>query len=282
MISTSHPDIAVLDVEMPRMSGIDVARSVLNDASATVVVFLTIAFFAYMTLRGVFAVWRVGSVERVALDLGAGQDLPRLLAGSAERARWLHGALGLAVGGALIAFMLASREARSADTLVGAFAVGLGVVAVWFVSGHVGHLEEDPRTLEEAFVGTNTGRMESLTLIAPIAYTMELLTLWSDASRYVTLGVASVLGLVAGASAHALATRSFRWEGFAGTEDTANHLVGGALMGVGGVTALGCTIGQGVTGLSTLAVGSMITFAAIVAGAVGALRYQMWRVERTG
>jgi uncharacterized membrane protein YedE/YeeE len=63
-------------------------------------------------------------------------------------------------------------------------------------------------------------------------------------------------------------------------EDTANHLVGGALMGVGGVTAVGCTIGQGMTGLSTLALGSVIASLAIVAGGVAGIRYQTWRVER--
>jgi hypothetical protein len=51
-------------------------------------------------------------------------------------------------------------------------------------------------------------------------------------------------------------------------------------MGFGGVTALGCTIGQGLTGISTLAVGSILTFAAIVVGAVAAVRYQTWRIER--
>ena len=71
------------------------------------------------------------------------------------------------------------------------------------------------------------------------------------------------------------------WEGFAGSEDTANHLVGGALMGVGGVTAMGCTIGQGLSGLSTLAIGSFLAFAAILAGGVAGLHYQAWRVQRT-
>ena len=71
---------------------------------------------------------------------------------------------------------------------------------------------------------------------------------------------------------------SFRWEGFGGVEDVVNHLVGGVLMGVGGVVALGCTVGQGISGLSTLSVGSMIATASIVGGAVLALRYQMWRV----
>jgi uncharacterized membrane protein YedE/YeeE len=246
------------------------------------VVFLTLGLFAYMTLRGVFGVLRVGTVDRVALEIAGGQDLPRLLAGAdAALQRTLHGVLGLVLGGALLAFAFASREFRTdRRNALGALVVGAGVVGVWFVSGHLGYVEEDPRTLEELFAGTHSGRMESLSYVAPTAYALELLMFWSDTTKYVSLGIASVLGLVAGSSADALVSRSFRWEGLQGTEDTANHLVGGALMGVGGVTAMGCTIGQGLTGLSTLALGSMIAFAAIVAGGVAGLRYQAWRVER--
>ena len=163
---------------------------------------------------------------------------------------------------------------------MGAVLVGLGIVAVWYVSGHLGYLQEDPRTLEEAFLSTNSGRMESLSYVAPVAYALELLMFWSDTRTTLTLGIASALGLAAGSTAYALATRSFRWEGFAGAEDTANHLVGGALMGIGGVTAIGCTVGQGLTGVSTLAVGSFIALAGIVAGGLAGLRYQTWRVER--
>lgn len=103
---------------------------------------------------------------------------------------------------------------------------------------------------------------------------------FSDKSKVLTLGVVAVLGVIAGSAACALATRSFRWEAFRGVEDTANHLVGAVLMGVGGVVAMGCTVGQGLSGVSTLSVGSVIALAAIVAGAVLALRYQMWRLER--
>jgi uncharacterized membrane protein YedE/YeeE len=87
--------------------------------------------------------------------------------------------------------------------------------------------------------------------------------------------------MLPGAAAVAVATRSFRWDSFASVEDMSNHVVGGLLLGFGGVTALGCTIGQGISGVSTLAVGSFIALAAIVAGCVSALRYQSWRIERT-
>ena len=58
------------------------------------------------------------------------------------------------------------------------------------------------------------------------------------------------------------------------------NVSGGLLMGVGGVMAMGCTIGQGLSGVSTLSLGSFIALAGIVGGAVLALRYQMWRLER--
>jgi uncharacterized membrane protein YedE/YeeE len=103
------------------------------------------------------------------------------------------------------------------------------------------------------------------------------LLLWSDQSRTVTFGIAGVLGMAVGSAAMALATRTFRWEGFASIEDLVNHITGGVLMGFGGVCALGCTIGQGLTGISTLALGSFIALGAIVAGSATALKYQYWR-----
>jgi uncharacterized membrane protein YedE/YeeE len=116
--------------------------------------------------------------------------------------------------------------------------------------------------------------------VAPVAYTLDWLILFSDKSKVLTVGVVSCLGVAVGSFIVALAKGTFRWQGFAGTEDTANHLVGAVLMGVGGVTALGCTVGQGLSGVSTLALGSFIAVAGIVAGAVAALRYQVWRLDR--
>jgi uncharacterized membrane protein YedE/YeeE len=121
--------------------------------------------------------------------------------------------------------------------------------------------------------------MESFSFVSPIAYTLEYLMLWTDKSKIVTYGIASGLGVIAGSAAYALVTRSFRWEGFRDAEDTANHVVGGILMGFGGITALGCTIGQAVSGISTLALGSMLTFLAIVAGSAAAMKVQYWRIS---
>ena len=141
---------------------------------------------------------------------------------------------------------------------------------------------ENPETLEDTFFGTNSRTIESLSFVAPVGYALELLMLWSDQSLRVTFGVAATVGIIAGSFAYAIASRTFRWEGLAGAEDTANHVVGGILMGFGGVTALGCTIGQGLTGFSTLALGSILAFLAIVAGSALTMKFQYWRMTREG
>jgi len=246
----------------------------------SLVVFVFLGLAAYMTLRGLFGAVRVGVLEPASVTLAPGQDLPSLLAAATGSAKttWIA-VLAAAIGGALIAFAYASREFRSNfDYTLGGVVTGLVVVGGWYVSGRLGYLAEDPQTLQEAFVATNTGRMESFSFVSPMAFTLEYLMLWTDKSKIVTYGIASALGVIAGSAAYALASRSFRWEGFRDAEDTANHIVGGILMGFGGITALGCTIGQAVTGLSTLALGSIVTFAAIVAGSALTMKYQYWRM----
>ena len=247
----------------------------------SLVVAIMLGLAAYITLRGALGVARVTWLDPVQLQFAGTQDLPALAARAfgASRATLLW-VLGLGIGGGLIAFALAHREFRTFDNLLAGLAIGGVIAGVWYVSGHVGHLAEHPETLEETFLATNSGRMESLSYVAPLAYTLDWLMLFSDKSKVLSLGIVAVFGMVLGSAVVALASRTFRWEGFANTEDTANHLVGGALMGFGGVTALGCTVGQGLSGVSTLALGSFVTLAAIAGGAVLGLKYQVWRVER--
>jgi uncharacterized membrane protein YedE/YeeE len=241
-----------------------------NLKSLVVYVFLGLA--AYMTLRGLFGAFRVGVLEPASVTFGTGQDLPSLLG--------VHAAVPAAlIGGALIAFAYAGKDFRSSlDYTLGGVVTGLVVVGGWYVSGVLGYVEEHPETLQEAFIATNSGRLESFSFVAPHAYTLEYLMFWTDTSQIVTNGIASALGVIAGSAVYALATRTFRWEGFRDAEDTANHIVGGILMGFGGITALGCTIGQAVTGISTLALGSFLTFGAIVAGSALTMKYQYWRM----
>jgi uncharacterized membrane protein YedE/YeeE len=248
----------------------------------SVVVFIVIGISAYMTLKGLFGAFRVGVLEKASIALPGGQDLPSLLSGplGASKATLVL-VLSIAIALGLLAFIFSSQEFRTNfDNVLGGVVVGLVVIGAWYVSGHLGHLEEDPNTLQEAFVGTNSGRMEAFSFVAPLAYTLEYLMLWTDKSRVVTFGIVSAFGVVVGSAVYAVASRTFRWEGFRDAEDTATHLIGGVLMGFGGVTALGCTIGQGISGLSTLAVGSILTFVSIVAGSALTMKIQYWRMMR--
>jgi hypothetical protein len=169
---------------------------------------------------------------------------------------------------------------RNTNNLLAGGGLGLVIAAMWWVSGHLGFVAEHPETLESVYVATNTGRMESLTFTAPMAYTLDWVIFFSDTSKVLTLGVVTVVGVVVGAFVQAQLSRSFRWEGFRSTEDTALHLVGAVCMGVGGVTAMGCTVGQGLSGLSTLSLTSMIAVVGIFLGAIGGFRFQMWLLER--
>ncbi|MFN3564847.1 MAG: YeeE/YedE family protein [Burkholderiaceae bacterium] len=251
----------------------------------SVVVLAFLGISAYMTIKGLFGQWRVDYLDRFAVDLSAfgikGQDLPTLLASATGLSP--HAALAVAVAviaGALLAFVFADARFRSNPTQVASGAIlGLLVVGAWYVSGHIGY-GEHPETMEDVFFATNTRAAESLSFVAPVAFGLELLMLWTDKSLAITFGIASALGIVAGSLVWALATRQFRLEGFASATDTRDHIVGAILMGFGGVTALGCTIGQGITGVSTLAVGSFLALGSIIAGAVATMKYLLWREER--
>ncbi|HYJ18769.1 MAG TPA: YeeE/YedE family protein [Burkholderiales bacterium] len=247
----------------------------------SLVVLIFLALSAQMTLRGLFAPAREW-LSTLAVQFDQGQDLSWLLAvplgiGKRSVQPWIAAAVALA----LAIFVLKDRDFRvDYERLIGGVLIGLVVVGGWYVTGHLGFIAEDPETLQEAWLGTRTARPESFTFIGPSANTLELLQFWGDRSARITFGVAVVLGTLAGAFAYSAAKRRFRWESFASAADTRNHVIGGILMGFGGVTAMGCTIGQGVTGLSTMALGSILTFFSMIAGAVVTMKVQYRRMLR--
>lgn len=250
----------------------------------SLVVLVIMAIAAYMTLKGLFAQWRVTYLDPIAFDLSAlglaQASVPALLA----RLTGLPAPTALGVAAAVTSIVLAAfvlRDARFRRNRLqtgSAVALGLLIVGGWYVTGHLGY-QENPQTLEMTYFATHSRTLESLSFVAPTAYSLELLMLWTDKALRMTFGIASVIGVVLGSLAVALATRRFRWEGFASLEDLCNNLAGALLMGFGGVTALGCTIGQGISGLSTLALGSLLAVAGIVAGCVAAMQYLKWRLE---
>lgn len=245
--------------------------------SLVVLVFLAIS--AYMTLKGLFGQWRSSYLDPVAINLTGlgmqGQGLAELLArltGMPARSALLATTAVVVI--ALLTFVFKDKDFRgSSEQLVGGTILGLLVTAGWYLTGHIG-FAENPDTLEMTYFGTNSRTIESLTFVAPTAYSLELLMLWTDKSLRVTFGIATVVGVVVGSLIHAIASRQFLWEGFASLEDLRNHLVGGILMGFGGVLAMGCTIGQGLSGVSTLALGSFISVAGIATGAAATMKWQ--------
>jgi uncharacterized membrane protein YedE/YeeE len=251
-----------------------------NLKSLVVVVVLGVAAFA--TLKGLTAVWRTQTVDRVAAEFSTSASLPGWAAQAfGAQSSTMGLVLALAIGGALVAWALAGRDFRNTTNLLGGVGVGATVLAMWWISGHLGHVAEHPETLQETFLATNSGRAEAFSFVSPIAYTLDWLMFYSDANKRVTVGIVSVFGVVIGSAAMALWQRSFRWEGFGNTADLGNHLAGAVLMGVGGVTAMGCSIGQGVSGVSTLSATSIVAVAAMIAGAVAAVKYQAWRLDRS-
>lgn len=247
----------------------------------SLVVFFVMGFTAFATLRGFLAVWRVNSVDRVAFDLPAGGSIPMWLSYGLGLPGDLAGLLtALLIGGALVIWALFSADFRNANSIFGGVGLGLVVVLMWWISGHMGFVAEHPETLDAVYLTTNSGRMESFTFTAPMAYSLDWMIHFSDTSKILTLGVVSVAGVVVGAGLDALLSRNFRWEGFRSTQDTALHMAGAVCMGVGGVTALGCTVGQGLSGLSTLSLTSLIAVASIMGGAWVGFRFQVWLIER--
>jgi hypothetical protein len=235
-----------------------------------------------MTLRGVLAEPRVRLLDAVGLQLTHPQDLGSVLSalGGASPQAWRLAvlALGLALAGAAL---WRCRTAMDRSHWIGGLAVGLLVPAAWALTGHLGFVPEHPDTLEAAWMGTYSHRPEALTFAAPVAHGLNLLTLWSDRNNTLTFGVMVTLGVALGSAGSALLRREFRVESFNNASDLGDHLFGGLLMGFGGVTAMGCSIGQGVSGLSLLSAGACLAVAGIVAGAWAGLRLQTWRLEHS-
>lgn len=187
--------------------------------------------------------------------------------------------IGLAIALALAGFAFWSGEFReNRDAVLGGVVIGLAVVAGWYVTG--GALGREWKEFAE-MAATPPSRVEvqSFTFVSPMGDTVRYLMSPGNLTL-VNFGMMALFGVIAGSLLHALATRRFRIEWFADGGDFGNHALGAVLMGLGGVLSMGCTVGQAITGVSTLAAGSMLTFVAIVAGSAATMKFQYWRMMR--
>ena len=107
--------------------------------------------------------------------------------------------------------------------------------------------------------------VSSLSFVAPIGESIQYAMISTGMSPRFTLMI--VVGVVVGSLLSALLRRRWKLEGFESPRHMLRSMAGGALMGVGGVLALGCTIGQGLSGLSTLSVTSLLAVLGIIVGA---------------
>ena len=222
------------------------------------VVVIVLAIAAQMTLKGLIAPARIALVQASQTVVQV-NSLPSLLArlGLGEVLSRTLTAVAIVV--ALILFAVAQPAfRRSPGQIAAGVAVGLLVACGWFVTGHLGADDFNPVPVT------------SLTFIAPIADALQYAMLSTGLTA--NFGIATVAGVFAGSLVTALATGRFRLEGYSSPRHMLRSASGAALMGIGGVMAFGCSIGQGLTGVSTLALGSFIALAGILLGTAEGLR----------
>lgn len=234
----------------------------------SLLVLVLIGTLAYMTIGGILGPLRAALETATSVMLSAPtQSFGDLLAtqlGITSRTGHLIAASGVLLP--VFVFCFANADFRASRRHVwSGIGIGLSIIAGWSLTGLAfDEMADWPRP------------PISLTYVRPVGDAMEWLERFT-AAPLPGFGVATVLGALLGAFVTAALTGGFRVTGFAGTDDTLRHLTGATLMGIGGVMALGCTIGQGISGVSTLAAGSFLTVLAIVLGTVfGVKTLERW------
>ena len=237
----------------------------------SLVVLLVLGLTAYITLRGLLAGVRIEVFEPLSIDLSeyglADQSLASVLvAVTGLASESVVKGLAVIIGLALLIYTLKDKDFRtSGDAIVSGLVVGLLVAGAWLVTGVVGNDDFDPV------------RLETLTFIAPVGNMLNYLMTWTGST--IGFGIAVVFGVLAGSLVYAVTSGNFRIETFSSRSDMLNHLYAGVLMGFGGVLSLGCTIGQGVGGFSTLALGSVVSIVFIVFGCALTIKMQYYLLD---
>ncbi len=223
------------------------------------VVLLCLGITAFMTLSGVLAPLRVSLSKwhQTLLPVLPVRSLDMLFASFSPALS--HGLATALVATPLLVFALRDRHFRQTpgDWSAGLIIGGL-VAAGWVTTGYLGADDFEPVSLV------------SLTFVAPVGDSIQYLMLSTGMSA--DFGVVSITGVLVGALLSSILSGQFQWQSFTSARHMRRGLAGGACMGIGGVLALGCSIGQGITGLSTLALASFLAAAGILAGIVSGLR----------
>jgi uncharacterized membrane protein YedE/YeeE len=230
----------------------------------SLIVMVVLGIFAYMTLRGLLALPRL-QIETTNIDLTArglhNQNLGEM-AGAAIGIPATYARAGVAAAVALLFLVICFKDAafrRSPPNIIAGLVIGVAAIGGWLVTGVLGADEFNPTALA------------SITFVAPAGESLQYLMTYTGST--INFGIAVIGGVIAGSFLMAMATGTFTVEAFTQRSDLARHLGGAMLMGTGGVMALGCTIGQGITGMSTLSLGSLIAWLSILGGGYLGIRY---------
>ena len=249
-------------------------------------VLLVAAVCAYLMLwtplfETAFAPWIQAATINLSTYGMPTQEVGSILAGmfGLEPSRALNLTVSALVAIALFIWVFSSRDFRdNFDAVLGGAAVGLAVLLAWYLTGGpIGQAWKE--YAEMATEIPSRVQTQSFTFISPMGDSVRYL-INPTKLLYINFGVMALTGVILGGFAYAVATKGFRYERFFTFKDFANHVLGGALMGIGGVLAMGCTVGQAITGVSTLAMGSILVFFSIVIGAALTMKYQYWRMMR--
>ncbi|MGB9130263.1 MAG: YeeE/YedE family protein [Thiobacillus sp.] len=264
----------------------------------SIMVLLIIALISYFMVspfpgsdKTLYSVLFYPWTSPAAVMLTTNQDLGAMLFGdNAATGRMVMGGV---IGGLMLIWAFKSADFRSNfDNILGGLVVGLAVLAAWYVTSNVTINADGEMMSMQAYVqdwdlyapaeavkpaAAGPLASQSFSFVGPMGQTLGYAMGGFDRTL-LTFGVMALAGVIAGSLLWSLISRSFRIEWFASGSDFVNHLIGGILMGFGGMLAIGCTIGQGVTGFSTLALGSILTFISIVLASSVTMKVQYYKM----
>jgi len=236
----------------------------------SLLVLVVVGVFAFMTIGGLIGPWRVLFVDLGTTNLAdmgmAGQgfgDLLGALTGLEAAKAELYAFI--LVAGLMLAYVFLNKKFLASPTHIFAgVSIGILATAGWLLTS----------LAQDDFADVPVA-LTSLTFVQPAGNTLDYLMRFT-AYESMAFPVAVVLGTLLGGFLGSLVKRDTQVRGFNGGKDTATNIIGAAMMGIGGVLALGCTLGQGVTGVSTLAMGSFLTFAFLVIGGMVGMKVMEW------
>jgi len=248
----------------------------------SVIVLLVAGIMAYiMTRTDFYGIFFHSWMNPISLDLAQigilDQSLPTIISSifSLTNGVYFNLLVGLIVSSIMIVLIFKSGKfIGNLDNVFSGLVVGSIVVLAWLLTGGSTGQEwiEANDFLDNPAPGVG---VQSFTFINPMGETLIYASNAAD-SFYLTFGVSALLSVILGAFVYSISSNNFRIEWFSSRQDFIRHVIGGVLIGVGGVLALGCTIGQGVTGISTLALGSFITLIFIILGAAITMKIEFY------